>query len=588
MLKRKRRETVVLVAIFVFITMMCVNVNDIRIERIHSRSQESSSLMTISWNDTGPSHALWPGDDQCSQFVTRFAAQHSLPTRALVSYPGSGNTWLRVLIEAATGVFTGSIYEDEDIIDRGHLGEQVDFRDGTTILQKAHAVYPMNISKLFGGKGVLLIRNPYKALISSWNYASTHSHIRSTNTEVGSKQFVAWARNEIMAWLKIITDWVDNSVDLHYIFYENVKENPMKELRVLLKYLNVSIDESRLACIRKHDSEEFHRPQTDIDMMKSFPKELIELINRTIIEADKLIFSKLGRHLPLDKYDGFVTKENLKSQVITFAEDGQLGNLLLETATLLLIGEIIQKPVHILPNVYSQLQQVFSPFPYNVLEQSQVTNYKWKKVPAVEFMKSPQKYKDEKYIMLQHIGYNNLLGNLDRVKKFFRPFLKQNVINVVEDYFKLLEKEAERKLSFVSIHVRRTDFNELMSNHIHGSQVDKRFFFHCIEAFLSEEPNSIFLVTSDDIEWCKEHLQHDKVIFPQLHTEEGPMVTDFILATQANHSIYDYGSFGFWGAVLAGGKTMLADGYSDQMLLLKAIKDSTPRGWQTVDIRSLK
>ena len=36
---------------------------------------------------------------------------------------------------------------------------------------------------------------------------------------------------------------------------------------------------------------------------------------------------------------------------------------------------------------------------------------------------------------------------------------------------------------------------------------------------------------------------------------------DFLLLTQANHTIYDYGSFGFWGAVLAGGTTMLADGY---------------------------
>ena len=35
---------------------------------------------------------------------------------------------------------------------------------------------------------------------------------------------------------------------------------------------------------------------------------------------------------------------------------------------------------------------------------------------------------------------------------------------------------------------------------------------------------------------------------------------------QANHTIYDYGSFGFWGAVLAGdglagGSVMVADGY---------------------------
>ena len=39
------------------------------------------------------------------------------------------------------------------------------------------------------------------------------------------------------------------------------------------------------------------------------------------------------------------------------------------------------------------------------------------------------------------------------------------------------------------------------------------------------------------------------------------VVMDFLVLTQANHTIYDYGSFGFWVAVLAGGTTMLADGY---------------------------
>lgn len=37
-----------------------------------------------------------------------------LPT-ALASYPGSGNTWLRFLIESASGVFTGSLYKDLEI-----------------------------------------------------------------------------------------------------------------------------------------------------------------------------------------------------------------------------------------------------------------------------------------------------------------------------------------------------------------------------------------------------------------------------------------------------------------------------------------
>ena len=69
-------------------------------------------------------------------------------------------------------------------------------------------------------------------------------------------------------------------------------------------------------------------------------------------------------------------------------------------------------------------------------------------------------------------------------------------------------------------------------------------------------------------------------MFPELSggSESSPVIMDFLLLTQvdmvvmlvmvdfqfltqANHTIYDYGSFGFWGAVLAGGTTMLADGY---------------------------
>lgn len=37
------------------------------------------------------------------------------PPTALASYPGSGNTWIRYLIETAGGIFTGSRYKDLQI-----------------------------------------------------------------------------------------------------------------------------------------------------------------------------------------------------------------------------------------------------------------------------------------------------------------------------------------------------------------------------------------------------------------------------------------------------------------------------------------
>ena len=55
----------------------------------------------------------WPNLTQiengidCSKFRNHFAKNGSfLPTTWLYSYPGSGNTWLRYLIEGATGFFT--------------------------------------------------------------------------------------------------------------------------------------------------------------------------------------------------------------------------------------------------------------------------------------------------------------------------------------------------------------------------------------------------------------------------------------------------------------------------------------------------
>ena len=55
-------------------------------------------------------------------YLHRLAQFHSLPLMALASFPGSGNTWIRYLIEGATGVFTGSIYMDHGLAAQGRRG----------------------------------------------------------------------------------------------------------------------------------------------------------------------------------------------------------------------------------------------------------------------------------------------------------------------------------------------------------------------------------------------------------------------------------------------------------------------------------
>lgn len=43
---------------------------------------------------------------------------------ALSSFPGAGNTWVRHLIEHATGFYTGSYYFDGTLYNKGEWGPQ--------------------------------------------------------------------------------------------------------------------------------------------------------------------------------------------------------------------------------------------------------------------------------------------------------------------------------------------------------------------------------------------------------------------------------------------------------------------------------
>ena len=56
---------------------------------------------------------LTTGHDRCGNVSFGQPGQF-LPT-TLSSYPGSGNTWVRYLIEEFTGTYTGSIYNDNKL-----------------------------------------------------------------------------------------------------------------------------------------------------------------------------------------------------------------------------------------------------------------------------------------------------------------------------------------------------------------------------------------------------------------------------------------------------------------------------------------
>ena len=81
------------------------------------RTLEKQNPYFNNWNTATPLHSVPACPNKT--FGSRFS-----PT-ALMSFPGSGNTWMRHLIETATGFFTGSVYNDKGLHQNGFKGERL-------------------------------------------------------------------------------------------------------------------------------------------------------------------------------------------------------------------------------------------------------------------------------------------------------------------------------------------------------------------------------------------------------------------------------------------------------------------------------
>ena len=121
--------------------------------------------------------------DQITQ--CNFINQTNRRPVALVSFPGSGNTWVRGLIHASTGICTGSIYCDISLRTRGFVGEYI--RGGAVLVVKTHKYKPqwIQMKKLdkddgLYESGILIVRNPFDAMVAEWNRIVGNNFNRQT------------------------------------------------------------------------------------------------------------------------------------------------------------------------------------------------------------------------------------------------------------------------------------------------------------------------------------------------------------------------------------------------------------------------
>ncbi|XP_021353514.1 galactoside 2-alpha-L-fucosyltransferase 1-like [Mizuhopecten yessoensis] len=129
--------------------------------------------------------------------------------------------------------------------------------------------------------------------------------------------------------------------------------------------------------------------------------------------------------------------------------------------------------------------------------------------------------------------------------------------DIIRRATKALNKFHPGNRTLIGVHVRRGDMNTPRELQRGYKVADLKYFRKVFEYFRYEIENALFIVVSDSVSWVKANLAADDVVI----SETGIAYLDMAILAQCKHSIITSGTFGWWGAYLAGGKTVYYKDY---------------------------
>ncbi|UYV62032.1 FUT1 [Cordylochernes scorpioides] len=234
---------------------------------------------------------------------------------------------------------------------------------------------------------------------------------------------------------------------------------------------------------------------------------------------------------------------------------GRLGNQMAIYAALLGLAHFNHRTPYVLNCIYEKLEPYFKITAVDIISINVSEEHSYdlgtflreedKLIPQYKVFLKIHPYPPISYTFFHHIR--------DKIRSELS--FKDEIINRVENYLVELSLVHGQSTTFVSIHVRRTDYNEWLKRPIRrGRLVDMEYFNLAMKYFEDKYEKVVFVVVSDDRKWCKENFgnKSNAVLAPPASI---PAV-DMALISRCHHHIMSYGSFGFWGAYLGGGTTV--------------------------------
>jgi galactoside 2-L-fucosyltransferase 1/2 len=162
---------------------------------------------------------------------------------------------------------------------------------------------------------------------------------------------------------------------------------------------------------------------------------------------------------------------------------------------------------------------------------------------------------------VDHSNGSIILPNYVQMPTYIAPFMSE--IRQIFQFHEHIIVESQRLLhnasrgmkniTYVGVHVRRTDYIGYLKRKHNISEVKPDYFLRQMNVFRNKYHQIVFVVLSDDPKRCERKLRGDDVVVMKTNSP----VQDLAIMAACNHSIIDYGTYGVWGAILSGGDTFL-------------------------------
>lgn len=162
----------------------------------------------------------------------------------LVSYPRSGNTWLRFMLGKLIYHVDMDFINKEDVIPDIYKNSNKQLKKiKRPRIIKSHEPFDQRYQKV-----IYIYRDPRDVVISYYRWFQKYKDYSKGLDDFISK-FIDGTLDDYGCWGKHVTGWIDNfedKDDLLILSYENIRDDTYKELIEILKFLDLERSEQEI------------------------------------------------------------------------------------------------------------------------------------------------------------------------------------------------------------------------------------------------------------------------------------------------------------------------------------------------------